>query len=607
MFHPFIIPFVAGALIFFAIIIQKFFVWIKKLDKKQKFFMRKNILSVKTLSAIVEVFREALLHRKIYMRNPLLGYMHMSLAFGWFLLIVAGKIESSLYTGKFFDEPWLGIFFRYFVVQKTGFFLENEFSFIMDFLLTIILSGLTLAIIKRIRSKILGMKRTTQHILFDKIALTSLWLIFPFRLLAESTTSAIHQNGDFLTGSLGNLLSFLPVQYMELPLWWAYSLALFAFFVCLPFSRYMHIPDEVILIFFRKWGLQAGEQYSGYTDIQLNACSRCGICIDTCQLNFAADIHNIQSVYFIRDGRYGKLTDGVVNNCLMCGRCTESCPVGLELTVMRQQFRNKMEIPGKSYYDFTSYAENTSRADVIYFAGCMTHLTPNIIISMKKIFRNAGVKFWFMDEDKRVCCGRPLRQQGFVQQSKNLLSKNLRMISHSGARLLVTSCPICYKSFTEEYALDIPVMHHTEYIERLIADKKLKVRASGKKVVFHDPCELGRGAGIYEQPRNVLKSMTQLIKSDFEKENALCCGGSLSNAVLEMSQQIMIRDNTLNGLTKNKPDVLVTACPLCKKNFIHGNKAVVMDIAELVAENIDEPEIEKKEIKYKKSNELVIV
>jgi len=605
-FNPFVLPFLAGTIIFFTIIIFKFYSWIHKLDKKQKYFIKKNLFTTKTLSALSEIFKEALVHRKIYKKNPLLGYMHMSLAFGWFLLIVIGKAESMVYNKTPFGEPWGGIFFRYFVTDPHSFSMQATFSFVLDFLLLIILSGVALALIKRFRSRLLGIKKTTNHRLFDKIAIMSLWWIFPFRLLAESTTAAIHHNGSFLTNSVGSILSYLPAGAMELPLWWAYSVSLFFFFICIPFSRYMHIPTEVVLILLRKYGVGAGEEYSGYSDIQINSCSRCGICIDSCQLDFTSNFNNVQSVYFIRDIRYNKLSDDVVNNCLMCGRCVEDCPVGLELTLIRQQHRNKHEIVGKHYFDYAIKEENHDDVDVVFFAGCMSHLTPGTIIAMKKIFNKAGEKFWFMDENKGLCCGRPMRQQGFVQQSKDLISKNSRMIADSKAKLLVTPCPICYKSFKEEYTLNIPVMHHSEYIEHLVKNNKLKLNKTDLSVVYHDPCELGRGTNVYEQPRNLLRKVSNLKASDFERENSLCCGSSLANTVIELDVQIKIRNHALSELTKLKPDILATACPLCKKSFVHGNKAKVMDLAEIIAENIENDSTADLKFQKNSVNELVL-
>ena len=163
-----------SAIVLFVIIIYKYVSWIKNLDRKQKYFVNKNMFTFKTIQAIGEVIREALIHRNIYKKNPVLGYMHMSLAFGWFLLIVVGKIESSFYAGTFFEEPWLAIFFRYFAKEPHNYFMVAQFTFIMDFLLLVVLSGVFLAIMKRMRSKFLGMKKATRHSTFDRIALSAL-------------------------------------------------------------------------------------------------------------------------------------------------------------------------------------------------------------------------------------------------------------------------------------------------------------------------------------------------------------------------------------------------------------------------------------------------
>ncbi len=583
-YSSFILPFLLGAIILFIILIYKFLKWFKNFEKKQKHLILKNFFSKKTIKAIIETFREALIHRNIYKRNFLLGYMHMSLAFGWFLLIVVGKMEASFYSGTLFEEPWLAIFFKYFARENHDFWGAEFFSFTMDLLLSIVLSGLFLAFAKRIKSKILGIKKTTKHIIYDKIALSALWLIFPLRLLAESSSSAVVNNGNFLTANVGALFSNNFAQIIELPLWWAYSFSLCLFFITLPFSRYMHIPTEVVLIFLKNWGIKNNEQKSGLTDFEINSCSRCGICIDICQLNFAANIENVQSVYFLRDTRYSKLKESVLNNCLMCGRCTQACPVGLELTLIRKQMRTKNENSNKSYYDYCNINNTINKkVDVIYFAGCMTHLTPSIIQSMKNIFAAANQNYWFIDEDKGICCGRPLRQQGFIKQSNELIRKNSKLINSSNAKLLVCSCPICYKSFKEEYNLDIEILHHSEYIKMLLENNLIKLKKSNLNLIYHDPCELGRGANIYEQPRYVLNKIGKLNISDYEKENSLCCGGSLANIEIDSEIEKKIKNNSLEILLKSNPDILVTACPLCKKTFNNYSKGKAMDIAEIVS------------------------
>ena len=113
-FHPFVLPFTIGTIILFVILIGQFVKWLLKMDKSQQIIALKNIISFKTIKAIWEAIRECLFHRNIFRTNPVLGYMHLSFAFGWFLLIVIGKIETTFYSGTFWDEFWLAIFFRFF-------------------------------------------------------------------------------------------------------------------------------------------------------------------------------------------------------------------------------------------------------------------------------------------------------------------------------------------------------------------------------------------------------------------------------------------------------------------------------------------------------------
>lgn len=589
-FISFVVPFYLGCIFLFSVLIYKYIKWIRDISKAQRRVMWRNIFSRKIFSAIWEAIRESLIHRKIYKTNKLLGYMHMSLAFGWFLMIVFGKIESSIYNRSLIDDPSMAIFFRYFVRDTHIYPGQGLLSFIMDFLLLVVLSGLALAIFKRFRSRTLGMKKTTKQTTIDKVALSALWWIFPLRLLSESVTAALVGNGSFLTQSLGNIFAAtaLPLESIELPMWWMYSLDLCLFFACLPFSRYMHIFTEVVLIFLRKLGVEPTERFNGYSMVQLNACSRCGICIDVCQLGFSAEVNNIQPVNFVADTRYRRLSAEVLNNCLMCDRCVEACPVGVESTLIRQQIREKTSEAGKLYYTYDQADKATKKYNVIYFAGCMTHLTPTIIRSMKKIFEEANERYWFMDEDKGLCCGRPLRQQGFFQQADELMFRNKELIISSGVKLLVTSCPICYKTFKNDYMLkDMEIMHHTEYIDYLIKYGRIKVDKSDINIVYHDPCELGRGCNIYEEPRRVLGAIGNIEKPEFEKTKAYCCGNTLGNSILASDKQYKVRDNALTMLTKSNPDVLATACPLCKKTFANGNRVKVKDIAEIVADNLE--------------------
>ncbi len=582
---PFIWPFTLGLVFISCFLVIIIGIWISSLSSIDKNRIIHSIFTRESRFAIREIFLESLLHRKIFRKNYILGYMHMSLAFGWFLLIVVGHIEACNHYKSFSVPAYKAIFFRYFVTEPSTTVSEKVLAACMDLLLVFIISGVVLAYYKRLNSRLFGLKKTTQLKIGDRIAMGSLWLIFPLRFMAEIVSAGIHQNGSIISQPMGNAIaSLLPLQILEMPLWWGYSGSLGLFFMALPVSRYMHILVEVVLIFLRNYGIRVKKRIDGFSRIQVYSCSRCGICLDSCQMTHAA-IKDTQSVYVLKHIRNKNLTDEKLFNCLLCGRCQPDCPVGLELNDLRLTQRIEST---KEYNSSYEYLKNgnvavSPQTEVIYFAGCMTHLTPAIIKSIKEIFKIANVQYWFMDEDKTACCGRPLMQMGQYEAAKKLIEHNKERILASCAKKLIVSCPICYKVFNEDYALPgIQVQHHSEYLLELTAAKRLPVNKMPVRVLYHDPCELGRGSGIYLQPRLLLDEYVDLIRIKNEKEASYCCGGSLANIKIQMIERNKIRDTVLLEYNKYKPDLLATSCPLCKKTFAKSNLFPVHDIAEIV-------------------------
>ena len=589
-YAPFCLPFIIGATAMFAIVLGKWLVWLLRLPRADKMLILRGLPSRATFGAIGEVFCESLLHRRIFRVNPVLGYMHMSLAFGWFLLISVGWIETVAHLG-FRYVPLQGhVFFKYFATS-----LEHKpfFDFAMDLLLLFVLSGVALAWGKRLRSKALGMRRTTKHVLGDRIALSALWFIFPARLLAESATCALYGGGGFLTGTLGewmhDRIGMLALMNLESAAWWFYSSCLGLFFVALPFSRYMHIFTEIPLIFLRRYRLRSGEKATSYDRFQLEACSRCGICIDPCQLQSVLGVDNVQSVYFLRDRRYRTLRRRVTDHCLMCGRCAERCPVGIDLNTLRLSSRDTMHnVPDEKRYDYLVGLDRSSGTGRVgYFAGCMTLLTPRTLGAMERIFHAAGEEVWWADRDGGVCCGRPLKLSGETDAARKMMRYNTELFRKHGITTLVTSCPICLKVFREDYALEgIEVLHHSEYILRLLRTGRLRLSHGDTRYTYHDPCELGRGSGIYDQPRAVIEAMGQLLEPAETRENALCCGSSVANTAISDGQQAAIARSVAAELEATGAETIVTACPLCKKAIARGATKEVHDLAEIVAAHI---------------------
>jgi Fe-S oxidoreductase len=120
----------------------------------------------------------------------------------------------------------------------------------------------------------------------------------------------------------------------------------------------------------------------------------------------------------------------------------------------------------------------------------------------------------------------------------------------------------------------------------LAQEGRFRLHKGDESVVYHDPCDLGRGTGEYKVPRALLKETATLTEAEFKGNESLCCGGALGNLSLDYPTREKITNHALDILLASKPDALITACPLCKKTFAKSADCRVMDVAEWVSENI---------------------
>ena len=606
-YNDFVLPFVCGMLFVLAYCLIGMIRIIMQLpgEDRKRFFI--SLVTPKTLvKNIKDIFLKCLIHVDLWKRNKLLGYMHSSIAFGWFMLILVGHIEVFLYTSNLGAKAlYYPIFFRYFVAETESTMKGSLIFFLMDFFLLVVLSGIALAIIKRVRSRLFGMRRTTNPSFTDLIGLYSLWSIFPLRLLAESFTADI-SGGSFLTKSLNYVFTeFLSNHANMLPAWWAYSCALGIFFFVLPFSRYMHIPTEILLIPLRNAGIRIVNARKGLAKAQVYSCPSCGLCIDACPMGVLKGNIRDTTVYLNRQIRRNNESriEEISDKCLLCGKCTAVCPVGVEgdkLRIAQRSIRRYNFGPDYSNIDvqneirrcnkFVNGNNNSvSRPDshkLLYFAGCMTALTPAIMQATESILKKSGTEYEVMDRDGGICCGRPMFMAGRLEEAREMVRKNTEIILGSGADTLLLSCPICYRIFREEYSLPgIRVIHHTEFMNELISEGKLKVRKGSTRYVFHDPCELGRGCGVYEQPRSVLSAAGELVEAAKNRRESICCGGSLGSLTLGFDKRKAMTENAVANLMSESPDEIVTACPLCQATFGRYSEIPVEDIATVIDRN----------------------
>ncbi|MEM5793965.1 MAG: (Fe-S)-binding protein [Candidatus Aenigmatarchaeota archaeon] len=235
------------------------------------------------------------------------------------------------------------------------------------------------------------------------------------------------------------------------------------------------------------------------------------------------------------------------------------------------------------------FFEKLKGGNILYYPGCLTKfVAKDLGENYRKILRKIGIDFIEL-KDLEVCCGSPALNAGYRNDAKNLAQKNLKVFKEHSVRKIITSCPACFKVFSQDYPKlldkwDIEVEHTTQTIAKAIKEGKLKLNKKFNNIItYHDPCHLGRYSKIYEEPREILKFLGfEIVEMEFSRENSFCCGGGggVVGNYPELAEEIA--KERLKQATKTKAKVLVTACPLCYvhlKKFANGME--VKEISEL--------------------------
>ena len=203
---------------------------------------------------------------------------------------------------------------------------------------------------------------------------------------------------------------------------------------------------------------------------------------------------------------------------------------------------------------------------------------------------------------KRECCtGDSARRAGNEYLYRQLADQNVTTLNEVRPKLIVATCPHCMNTVGKEYKQlggDYKVMHHTQYLESLVAEGRLAPQASTATVAYHDPCYLGRHNGVYDAPRNVLNILSNdVVELPRNRENSFCCGAGGAQFWKEEEHGTeRISDNRyreaaqrLEGAKDEK--VLAVGCPFCKSMLEStpgkaGDAIAVRDIAELLLEGV---------------------
>jgi Fe-S oxidoreductase len=238
--------------------------------------------------------------------------------------------------------------------------------------------------------------------------------------------------------------------------------------------------------------------------------------------------------------------------------------------------------------------------EVLFWVGCAGSFddrAKKITKAIVKILHHCNVSFAVLGTEES-CTGDPAKRAGneFLFQMQAIT--NIQVMNAYQVKKIVTGCPHCFNTIKNEYPElggTYEVLHHSQFLQQLMEDGRLKVEGGefkGKKITFHDPCYLGRANDVYEAPRDVISKLdAELVEMKRSKANGLCCGAGGAQMFKEAekgSKEVNV-ERAEEALSHN-PDVIAVGCPFCNtmmtdgvKHFNKEEKTQVLDVAELIA------------------------
>ncbi len=344
------------------------------------------------------------------------------------------------------------------------------------------------------------------------------------------------------------------------------------------------------------------------------SCLNCGSCDVSCKICR----YNLEPLEMVRELKSKLVKDG------------QGLKVHEKIIESLNKDQNSMSQPrskrGKWSDGLNLQVLGTEKKEVLFFAGCrysFDEKLQNTVCTAAQIFQKMKIDFAIMG-GKEMCCGGRIYSMGYDAEFEKIAKANIALWEKSGVKKIVTSCSDCYYTFKHlypKYGSRIEVIHSVEYIDGLIKEGKMKfTKKIPMTVTYHDPCHLGRqgepyipwsgkekkiknqiivyepkkprynGAwGVYEPPRNILKSIPgiELVEMERIREYSWCCGsgGGVREAYPELSKWTAME--RIDEAKTTGAKAMVSACPWCESNFIEAieeNKGTmeVYDIVELV-------------------------
>lgn len=378
--------------------------------------------------------------------------------------------------------------------------------------------------------------------------------------------------------------------------------------------------------------------------IEIDACTRCGECLKFCPIyaergeeeidprgkiqafkSFIRSQHGLWAKIFgpkkLDEEKLKKFSE-MVYRCTLCGECSVSCPVSIDSkslwTALRETLvemgyfpeaakrmkANVLEahnISADENEERTEWLEfldelpdhhyQKTKAQVAFFVGCVASFFPlvqKIPLAFVEILNKAEVDFTLLGGEE-WCCGFPLIGAGMRKEAQVLIQHNLEKMKEKSVEKVVFACPSCYHTWLEEYKTDIEIFHSTQFIKKLIEEGKIRFKEKKIKVTYHDPCDLGRASGVYEPPREILRSIpgVELIELENNREQCKCCGGGGNLEMVDPDLSAALAQEKINQIQATGADTVITACQQCVRTILTTARRKeipinAMDITEFV-------------------------
>ena len=407
-----------------------------------------------------------------------------------------------------------------------------------------------------------------------------------------------------------------------------------------------------------KLGVGKLEEFTWKNILDFYTCTECGRCTDNCPANaIGRPLSPKQLTIKLRDHAYQKypawsflshsqkdpeetpMVGGIIGldelwSCTTCGACEEECPVFIEyinkMVDMRRHVLETGQGP-KTFNQILMFVEKTGnpfgkpaakradwvkelkvphvkilkegdKTDLLYYVDGYASFDPRsqeIAASIAKGLNMAGIDFGILGRMEKDT-GHQVRRMGEEGMFQMLMEENTETLSSIDFKWIITTDPHAYNTLKKDYPENYKVFHYTQFFLALMETGLLKPRvgvATTDVYTYHDPCYLGRHNGIYEEPRNLLKSIPglRLVEMERSRDRSFCCGGGdvMLWHEIEQEEMRMAEKRVQMALTAGA-NIIVTACPFCLIHFEDAiktggieDKIKVIDLMELFVSTLE--------------------